>query len=100
MRNDAGIWEGYEDLMDYLKSVEVSNKFGSVTIDYSNVQAELAAVNQVVQQYGYPINIGIVEDVDAAIEEYRSQLKAAGIDVLLAEVASQMEAYYAKNNIK
>lgn len=100
MRNDAGIWEGYNDLMDYLKSVEVSNKFGSVTIDYSNVQAELAAVNQVVQQYGYPINIGIVEDVDAAVKEYRSQLKAAGIDALLSEVKSQMEAYYTKNNIK
>ncbi len=100
MRNDAGIWEGYEDLLDYLKSVEVSNKFGAVTIDYSNVQAELAAVNQVVQQYGYPINIGIVEDVDAAIKEYRNQLKAAGIDVLLAEVTSQMEAYYLKNSIK
>lgn len=99
MRNDDGVWEGYEPLLDYLKSVEVLNKFGSASLDYSNVQAELAAVNQVVQQYGYPINIGIVDDVDAAIAEYRKQLQAAGIDKLLAEVSAQMEAYYTRNNI-
>lgn len=99
MRNDDGIWEGYDDLMNYLKSVEVLNKFGSVSLDYSDVQVELAAVNQVVQQYGLPINIGIVEDVDSAIAEYRKQLKAAGIDKLLAEVSRQMEAYYEANGI-
>lgn len=99
MRNDDGVWSGYEDLLSYLKSVEVLNKFGAVTIDYSSVQTELAAVNQVVQQYGLPINIGIVEDVDSAIAEYRKQLKAAGVDDLLAEVSRQMENYYKTNNI-
>ena len=99
MRNDDGVWEGYEPLLEYLRSVEVLNKFGAASIDYSNVQAELAAVNQVVQQYGYPINIGIVDDVDAAIAEYRKQLQAAGIEKLLAEVSSQMEQYYIRNNI-
>lgn len=99
LRNDDGVWEGYDDLMSYLKSIEVLNKFGSVSLDYSNVQAEFAAVNQVVQQYGLPINIGIVEDVDAAITEYRKQLKAAGIDVLLKEISNQMETYYKRNNI-
>ena len=94
------MWEGYEPLLAYLKSVEVLNKFGSASLDYTNVQAELAAVNQVVQQYGYPINIGIVDDVDAAIAEYRKQLTAAGIDKLLAEVSAQMEDYYARNNIR
>ena len=99
MRNDAGVWEGYDDLIKYLSSIAVLNKFGAVSLDYSSVQAELAAVNQVVQQYGYPINIGIVDDVDAAIAEYRKQLKAAGIDRLLAVVSQQMEAYYLKNGI-
>lgn len=99
MRNDAGVWEGYDDLIKYLSSIAVLNKFGAVSLDYSSVQAELAAVNQVVQQYGYPINIGIVDDVDAAIAVYRKQLKAAGIDRLLAVVSQQMEAYYLKNGI-
>lgn len=100
MRNDEGVWEGYNALLEQLGKIEVSNKFGSVALDYTDVQAELAAVNQVVQQYGYAINIGIVEDVDAAIEEYRNQLKAAGIDRLLEVVSEQMEAYYLNNGIK
>lgn len=99
MRNEAGVWKGYEGLIDWLSSIETLNKFGAVSLDYSNVQAELAAVNQVVQQYGYPINIGIVDNVDAAIAEYRKQLKVAGIDRLLEVVAQQMEAYYKKNGI-
>lgn len=99
MRNDADVWEGYPKLMEHLKSMAVLNKFGAVSLDYTEVQAELAAVNQVVQQYGQPINIGIVDDVDGAIAEYRKQLKAAGIDRLLEEVTKQMEAYYQKNGL-
>ena len=99
MRNDDGVWELYPALMDHLRSIAVLNKFGSVSLDYTSVQAELAAVNQVVQQYGLPINIGIVEDVDAAIAEYRKQLKAAGIDRLLEVVSAQMEEYYKKNGL-
>ena len=99
MRNDEGVWEGYTALLEQLGSIEVANKFGSVALDYTDVQAELAAVNQVVQQYGYAINIGIVEDVDTAIAEYRKQLEAAGIERLLQVVTEQMEAYYANNGI-
>ena len=99
MRNDEGVWDGYADLLDMLASKEVANKFGAVALDYTSVQAELAAVNQVVQQYGYPINVGVVDDVDAAVEEYRAQLKAAGIDRLLEVVSEQMEDYYTRNNI-
>ena len=99
MRNDADVWSGYEPLIDWLSSISVLNKFGSASIDYSEVQAELAAVNQVVQQYGYPINIGIVDNVDDAIKEYRKQLKSAGIDRLLSAVSEQMEEYYKRNGI-
>ena len=99
MREDAGVWDGYQPLLEELESISVPNKFGAVVLDYSNVQAELAAVNQVVQQYGMPINVGIVDDVDAAIEEYRQQLEAAGIDRLLEEVKTQMLAYYEANGI-
>jgi len=99
MRNDEGVWDGYDDLIARLQSIAVLNKFGAVSIDYSDVQAELAAVNQVVKQYGHPINIGIVDNVDAAIAEYRRQLKTAGIDRLLGAVSEQMEQYYIRNAI-
>ncbi len=99
MRNDAGVWKGFDDLVNWLSSIATLNKFGAVSLDYSDVQAEQAAVNQVVQQYGHPINIGLVDDVEAAIEEYRKQLKAAGIDRLVEVVSQQMEDYYNKNGI-
>ena len=100
MRQDAGGWEGYDALIKQLEAIEKPNKFGAVALDYTRVSAELAAVNQVVQQYGAPINIGIVNDVDKAVEEYREQLKAAGIDKLLEEVTAQLKAYYADKGIQ
>lgn len=99
MREDAGVWVGYQPLLNQLNSMSVPNKFGAVVLDYTNVQAELAAVNQVVQQYGMPINVGIVDDVDAAVEEYRAQLESAGIDRLVEAVKAQMLAYYEANGI-
>lgn len=57
------------------------------------MQAELAAVNQVMQQYGAPINVGLVDDVDAAIAEYRAKLTTAGVEKLVDAIREQTVAY-------
>ena len=56
-------------------------------------------MTQVAQQYGTPLNIGLVEDVDAAIEQYRKALTDAGIDALVSEIKTQMLEYYTEKGI-
>ena len=56
-------------------------------------EPELAAVNQVMQQYGAPINVGLVDDVDAAIEEYRQKLLTAGVESLIETIREQTIIY-------
>ena len=96
MRSNVTQWAGLEPLMEKIRSISVPNRYGAIALDYAPVQAELAAVNQVVQQYGTPINVGLVDDVDAAIEEYRQKLKDAGIDKLVDYVQQTVTAYCEK----
>lgn len=92
VRTNVTQWSGLEPLMDEIRSISVPNRYGAISLDYADVQAELAAVNQVVQQYGTPINVGLVDDVDAAIAEYRQKLTDAGIDKLVAYVQETVTA--------
>lgn len=92
-RDNVKAWEGAAALNEQFKTIGIQNRYGSVIIDYSDVQPELAAVNQVMQQYGAPINVGLVDDVDKAIEEYRAKLLSAGVEKLLETIRSQTQAY-------
>lgn len=92
-RDNVTAWPGAAELAEKFKEIGIKNTYGSVIIDYSEVQPELAAVTQVMQQYGAPINVGLVDDVDAAIEEYRKKLEAAGVEKLLKVIQDQTVLY-------
>ncbi len=92
-RVNVNAWAGANELQESFRKIGRQNKYGTVIIDYSSVQAELAAVNQVMQQYGTPINVGLVDDVDAAIAEYRAKLTTAGVEKLVDAIREQTVAY-------
>lgn len=92
-RVNVNAWAGANELQESFRKIGRQNKYGTVIIDYSSVQAELAAVNQVMQQYGAPINVGLVDDVDAAIAEYRAKLTTAGVEKLVDAIREQTVAY-------
>lgn len=96
VRSNVTQWSGLEPLMEQIRSISVPNRYGAISLEYADVQAELAAVNQVVQQYGTPINVGLVDDVDAAIAEYRQKLTDAGIEKLVEYVQATVTAYCEK----
>ena len=45
----------------------------------------MAAVGNVITQYGVPIDLGMVADVDAGIKQFRQKLTEAGFDKILQE---------------
>ena len=92
-RANVTAWAGTAELNKKFDEIKLENRYGSVIIDYSEVQPELAAVNQVMQQYGAPINVGLVDDVDAAIEEYRQKLLTAGVESLIETIREQTIIY-------
>src|SRR5690606_29321034 len=60
------------------------------------VKNEVAVIETVVTQYMEPIDVGLVDDVDAAIEELRSKLKEAGIEKVEKEIQAQVDAFLAE----
>lgn len=100
MRSEEGGWAGFDKLNEEFKSQSKPNLFAPILMDYQPVKSQLAAVNQVFQQYGLPLMMGLVPDVDKALDTYRSKLKAAGVDTVLDYVQKQANAYYDEKGIK
>jgi len=87
-------WEPIWDIWaEYDKIVKKPFPYGRFVLDRTPIEAELTAIAEITNQYGPRIDFGKVEDPEAAVEEYRSKLKAAGIDKVLHEIGKQLEAY-------
>ncbi len=70
--------------------------YGGFSEDYSDYQAERAALANVMRQYLAPLQAGLVDDVDAAVAEFRTKCTAAGIDVVRAGYTEQWLDYCAE----
>jgi putative aldouronate transport system substrate-binding protein len=84
----------YLALRQRLKDILVTNTFARFTFTPDKVKNEIAAVTSVMSQYGDPISIGLVNDVDKAVATLAAKLKAAGQDRVVAEVKAQLAAAY------
>lgn len=71
-------------------NVDLENLFAFVD---DNVSAEKAAVQNVLVEYYTPLLAGMVEDVDAGIEELRKQLEIAGLETIREEWVTQWKAF-------
>ncbi len=58
-----------------------------------NVKSELANVTQVWQQYEWPLQVGMVDDVNQAISTLRDKLSAADSQKVQNELQKQMDAF-------
>ncbi|MED5016278.1 extracellular solute-binding protein [Paenibacillus chibensis] len=93
-------WAGEDALIAEFKAESKPEIFSPILMDYQPVKSQLAAVNQVYQQFGMPLMMGLVPDVDKAIENYRNKLKAAGVDDVLAYVQKEVNAYADEKGLK
>ncbi|CDN44155.1 Extracellular solute-binding protein family 1 [Paenibacillus sp. P22] len=96
----AGGWKQFPTLLEEFKAESKPNIFSPIVMDYKPVKSQQAAVNQVIQQYGMPLMMGLVPNVDKALETYRKQLKAAGVDQVMDYVKEQANKYYDEKGIQ
>ncbi len=73
----------------------VESPTAAFSFDDTNVKNELANLKNVYTQYIPLLDLGLVEDVDATLEEFQKQAQAAGIDKVLEEAKTQLTAYLA-----
>ena len=65
------------------------------TFDNTNVASQVAAVEANIETYYNPLVNGLVDDVDATIEQFRAALESAGIQDVLDEMERQKEEFIA-----
>ena len=90
--------EFIQKMRDMNNSMTVSQNVGFV-VDQTNIQTEVAAITNIFKEYAdrvkYPITLGDRENVGKMIEEVRAKLIANGIETVLAEVQTQLDAFHA-----
>lgn len=86
------MFDKYEALGNQTKFPNV-NIYDGFSEDYDAYAAERTAVSNVMKQYLAPLQAGLVDDVDAAVEEFRQKMKDAGIDVCREGFTEQWIAY-------
>ncbi|WP_239004623.1 extracellular solute-binding protein [Paenibacillus tepidiphilus] len=93
-------FDGVKAIFDELDKIQKPDLFLGFAEDYTSYQAEKAALEQVEKQYLYPLQAGLVEDVDKGLETFMQKAKQAGLDKIQAEWTKQWNAYTAEKGIK
>lgn len=91
---DIGVWDRIDKGTN---EADISPIMG-FTFDRKPVENEIAQVNAVAKEYE-SINRGMISDIDGKLAEYKTKLKDAGIDKIIAEAQNQIDAW-AKTNGK
>lgn len=94
---DASAWSGRADYLKYLDGFAQPFVWGNFAFDATPVSPQVAAITQVINAMGPAINLGMAGEPKAAVAKLRSQLKAAGIDQVIAEVQKQVNAWKVVN---
>ncbi|KAA1183410.1 extracellular solute-binding protein [Paenibacillus sp. B2(2019)] len=88
------------DMFDEMDKIAKPNIFQGFGEDWTSYQAEKAALLQVEKQYLYPLNDGMVKDVEAGLKLFMEKAKKAGLDKIQAEYTKQWLQYLDDANIK
>ncbi len=87
------------EIFDKLMKIGEKTKFPNTDIysgfteNFDDYAAERTAVSNVMRQYLAPLQAGLVDDVDAAVAEFRDKVTAAGLEKVREGFTAQWEAY-------
>ena len=85
----------HDDLKAFAAGAQESKTLGYV-FDTENVATEIAAVASVVSEYRPVLETGMADDVTATLDEFNAALKDAGIDTIIEENQTQLDAWLAQ----
>ncbi len=88
-----------QGLFDKYREIGAKNKYPNLNIyegfseNYNDYSVERANIDTVMKQYLAPIQAGLVDDVDAAIAEFREKITNAGLETAREGFKAQWLAY-------
>jgi len=95
IRNSEVDWDAYDALVaEEYDPVKIDYPYGKVVFDTDPISIELDNVTNVYNTYMPVITFGKCEDPEAYVAEFRQALQDAGIETVMTEVQSQIDAVY------
>lgn len=92
-KKSAGGWDLMADMMAQWGETSRLNPYEDFVLNKEPINAEMAALFQIEDEYARPLEAGVVEDVEAGYQELLRQAKLGGIEKVMAEVTRQWEIY-------
>lgn len=92
-RQNVDTWPEVAPRLADMRSRTMPNILAGYVFDATSFEAEYTALNQVRIEYAFPLQAGLVEDVDAAYEDLLERAKAAGLDVCREAVEKQLNEF-------
>ncbi|MEK3951319.1 extracellular solute-binding protein [Paenibacillus sp. FSL H7-0703] len=83
-----------------LDKIQKPDLFTGFAEDYTTYQAEKAALEQVEKQYLYPLQAGLIDNVDQGLQTFLQKANQAGLEKIQTEYTKQWEAYVKEKGIK
>ncbi len=96
LRSSDRDWEAIDALYADYEAVKINYPYGRVVFELGAIQMYLDNLSNVYNTYMPRIVFGLMDDPAAFVAEFREQLQAAGIEMVMEEVQRQIDAVYAK----
>lgn len=93
-------WSEAPERVAAMEAHAITNLLDGFTFDTSNIEAEYTALNQVRIEYAFPLQAGLVDDVDAAYETLLQRSKAAGLEACRVEVERMVNEFLDSRGVK
>ena len=89
-------WDAIDELYAEYDSIAADYPYGQLVIDRTvpEISMYIDNISTVYNTYMPQIVFGLAQDPEAFVAEFRSQLQAAGIENVMAEVQRQIDAVY------
>ena len=87
-----------ETINKWSENYTVSNPLAAFSFDDSKVKNEMAAVGNVMSQYGTPFDLGMIDDIESGVKDLREKLTQAGFDKIIEECQKQAKEFVESYN--
>ena len=95
LRTDVPVTPDQAPFEAIQKELLLAPDMAAFRFDVELVKNELAAINALRDEYRPMLQLGMVDDIDATVAEWKGKVEAAGLAAVEAELKKQYEAWYA-----
>lgn len=86
--------EAIDELYARYDEIAIGYPYGQVVFDLTNIQVYMDNISNVYNTYMPRICFGLMDDPEAYVAEFRTQLQNAGIETVMTEIQNQLDAVY------